>query len=321
MQIAAFIPVSDEVSQRLVRQIGVEGVLAKLPPNLTGDAPIWDLDSFARQKARYEKNGLRIVGLEGDQIDMRRIKFGLPGRDEDIERYQRMLGNMGELGIGLLCYNFMVGEGWFRSSLRMPARGGALVNGFDSRDIAGLDPQEGAPLETKEVWANYEYFIRAVLPVAEASGVVMGAHPDDPPIPELRGIGRIFSDVDGFRRAMALSDSPSHKITFCQANFKLMTDDVIGLVAEFGESGRIAFVHWRDVAGEASAFRENFHDEDPDWMIATLKAYRKVGFDGPIRVDHVPALEGEGDATGYTMLAKLNAIGYLKGILDTLERT
>jgi mannonate dehydratase len=115
---------------------------------------------------------------------------------------------------------------------------------------------------------------------------------------------------------MALSDSPSHRLTFCQANFKAMGCDVAATARRFAD--RIAFVHFRDIEGTATDFTETFHDAGPTDMPVMLRVYHELGFRGPIRVDHVPSLAGEEDLPhGYAYLGRLFAIGYMKGILDT----
>jgi mannonate dehydratase len=226
-----------------------------------------------------------------------------------------MLANMGELGIGLLCYNFMATIGWCRTDTHVPARGGAVTNRFR---FADLDPSPVSPadrIEADALWANYEYFLRAVLPAAEQAGVKLGLHPDDPPLSPLRGVARIFTSPAAFDRALALSASPAHRITFCQANFKLMGGDLAATARRFAE--RIAFVHFRDVAGTAEDFTETFHDDGPTDMAAMLRLFHEIGFRGPIRVDHVPSLSGEEDLPhGYAYLGRLFAFGYMKGILD-----
>jgi mannonate dehydratase len=247
---------------------------------------------------------------------MQRIKLGLSGRDEDLDRYCRMLENMGRLGIPLLCYNFMAGIGWHRSEPDTPLRGGALTTSFDLRDVPQALTAAGE-VSAERMWENYRVFIERVMPVADASGVTMGLHPDDPPVPVLRGIARILSSPGGIRRAMALSDSPNHAITYCQATFKLLGDHDRALLREFRD--RIAFVHFRDVDGPAERFHETFHDDGPTDMPGMIRLYHELGFAGPIRVDHVPALAGEAnDTPGYGMLGRLFAVGYLKGILDAL---
>jgi mannonate dehydratase len=317
MQICDFLTVREISRWPLIRQIGVTHAVAKLAPELTGRGRIDHLDTFAALQEIYRENGFEIVALEGDQFDMSRIKEGLPGRDEDLESYARMVSHMGELGIPLLCYNFMVRTGWYRNRHDLHERGGALVCGFALEEESQATEEE--LLCREKIRDNYRYFLEAILPVAERAGVVLSLHPDDPPIPSLRGVGRIVSSVEDVDWALGLSVSPSHRLTFCQANFRLMDPDrLIANLHHFGHAGRIAYVHWRDVVGWAENFRETFHDNGPTDMVATLRAFREADVNVPIRVDHVPALHGEASATGYTMLGRLHAIGYLQGILEAL---
>lgn len=317
MKISMFLPFHPDSRWEIARQIGVTHAIVKLAPDLTGyDAPD-KIEVLVEAKRRFAKAGLILEGLEGDAMDMSRIKLGLPGREEDIEKYQAMLRNMGEVGIPLLCYNFMAGIGWYRTRTDVSERGGALTSEFDLADV----PSEAVRITPEAVWENYRYFIQRVLPVAEASGVRMGLHPDDPPIPMLQGYGRFLTSAEGFRRAMALSESPSHGITFCQANFFAMGEDVPSLIREWGK--RIFFVHFRDIRGAGNHFVEAFHDNGDHDMADLIRAYREIGFDGPIRTDHAPSLAGEGAGSGYEMMGHIFAIGYLKGLLaaeDSRER-
>jgi D-mannonate dehydratase len=117
-------------------------------------------------------------------------------------------------------------------------------------------------------------------------------------------------------RVMALSDSPSHGITYCQATFRAMGEDIVAAARRF--ASRIVFVHFRDIAGAREDFTETFHDNGPTDMPAMIKLYADLGFTGPIRVDHVPSMAGEKNLPhGYAQLGHLFALGYLKGILDT----
>ncbi|MEO7767420.1 MAG: mannonate dehydratase, partial [Ferruginibacter sp.] len=174
---------------QLASQMGIHYAIAKLAPEITGQLPPWDFKSLKNSKFIYEANGFKLYGLEGDQFDMNRIKFGLAGRDEDIEHYKKMLINMGQLGIPLLCYNFMAGIGWYRTTTGILERGGALVSGFNTA-VANQQPlTEFGEVSEEKIWENYQYFIQQVIPVAEQAGVMMALHPDDPPVNPLRGIG------------------------------------------------------------------------------------------------------------------------------------
>ena len=162
-------------------------------------------------------------------------------REEALSHYRELLESMGRLGIKLLCYNFMVGKGWSRTGVR-EGRGGAKATYFSLKELtpkesdgsANASPIQnvGALAKTSDkselkiphdqVWANYEYFIKAVMPTAEKCGVRMALHPDDPCLPSLGGYARIFGSIEAYDRAYAIYPSPSNAVTFCQANFKLM---------------------------------------------------------------------------------------------------
>nr|WP_295926254.1 mannonate dehydratase [uncultured Dyadobacter sp.] len=301
----------------LARQMGIDHAIAKLAPELTGDLPPWDKASLKKSKETFEKSGFRLIGFEGDQFDMTRIKLGIDGRDEDLDSYMAMLENMGELGINLLCYNFMA-TGWFRTATNIAERGGALVTGFSSEAAAKLPLTRYGEVSAERIWDNYAYFLEKVLPVAEKAGVKMAMHPDDPPVPVLQGIGRIFITADATRKALNLSNSPAHGITFCQGTYATMGKDLISLAQQWKD--RIHFVHVRDVSGVPTDFRETFHDNGPTDMASVFRAYRDLGIDVPLRSDHVPTMSGEANEhAGYGVKGNLFGIGYIKGLMDALN--
>ncbi|MBN2712289.1 MAG: mannonate dehydratase [Planctomycetes bacterium] len=316
MKLGLMLPAKPDIKWQLAKQIGVTNAITKAAPELTGKLPPWDFDSLKETVETFAEAGFKLRALEGDEFDMSRIKMGLDGRDEDIERYQQMLRNMGKLGVPMICYNFMVGIGWHRSRVDLPERGGALTSGFDMADI---DNKVDLIISEDEVWANFEYFIKAVMPVAEEAGVKMALHPDDPPVSPLMGYGRILTSADAYRRAMEIVSSPSHGIAFCQATFRAMGEDIFSLIPEFGKAGKIFFVHLRDIKGEKTSFRETFHDNGPTDMGAALAAYRDAGVDCLMRPDHTPSMAGEENAMpGYEMQGRLFAVGYIKGLMDAL---
>jgi mannonate dehydratase len=324
MFLIEFLPPRPHQLRHLARQMGLTHCVVKAAPELTGLPPPFEPGVLAHIKNELAGAGISLLGLEGDPFDMSRIKLGLPGRDGDIAHYQAMLREMGRLGLRLLCYNFMAGIGWHRSQAASAGRGGALVSGFDlSKEPPGLTPPGEVPAE--KIWDNYVYFINAILPVAAEAGVRLGAHPDDPPLPALRGIGRVLYSPGQFERALGLSPSPSHGLTFCQANWKLMCGgDLPALSAAIHKhtaAGRVHFVHLRHVTGTASRFTETFHDEGSGELAAMMLEYHKNGFRGPARCDHVPTLAGEetaGHTPGYGTLGRLFADGYLLGLMDAL---
>lgn len=304
----------------LAKQLGVNHAVAKLAPELTGKLAPYDYDSLRSEVDRYAEAGFRIGALEGDQFDMSRIKLGLDGRDADIELYKRMLQNMGRCGIDLLCYNFMP-LGWLRNRVNVPDRGGALVTGY-RHDLEVHDA--GAVIPAEKIWDNYEYFLRRVIPAAEDAGVRMGMHPDDPPAPMLRGIGRIFTSADASQRALDLVPSPMNVLTFCQGTYKTMGEDVTEAIHRFGAQGKIAFVHIRDIRGTWDDFVETFPESGETDMAAAFRAYKDIGFDGYLRADHAPTMAGSqaegvfsgGTGSGYEAEGMVYTVGYIKGMMQ-----
>lgn len=315
MKLAAlFFGDKPDIKWDLYSQMGISYAIAKLAPDLTGKGPVWDFDVLKGIKRTFAEHDFDLIGLEGDQFDMTRIKLGLPGREEDVKHYRQMLVNMGRLGIGTLCYNFMQ-TGWFRTSKNIRERGRALVTGFDAADAAKLPFKEYAPVDAEKIWENYKWFISEVIPTAEQAGVRMGLHPDDPPVPIVEGIGRVFISPESIDRALSLSDSPAHGLTFCQGTYLTMGADIPTVFHKW--KNRIAFIHIRDVAGTAGHFHETFHDNGPSDIPGLLKMYADEGFDGIIRSDHVPTMAGEdNNSPSYSMNGSLFGVGYIKGIMD-----
>ena len=335
--------------------MGITEVIVKVNPDLTGLSDPWRYDTLASIVSRLKSVGLTVVGLEGDPFDMSPIKeYGTrvgekslrvdgkhhsptptqdsnSSREEALAHYRELLESMGRLGIKLLCYNFMVGKGWSRTGVR-EGRGGAKATYFSlrvgenssgSRKECSTIPLSNSnsklQLDTDQVWANYEYFIKSVMPTAEKCGVRMGLHPDDPCLPSLGGYARIFGSVEAYDRAYAIYPAPANAVTFCQANFKLMGVDLAETARHFGK--RIAFVHVRDVEGTKEDFAELFHDQGDTDQFALMRTYRELGLDVPVRGDHVPemaydrVLEPEG-TPGYFTLGRLFANGFLKALLQ-----
>jgi mannonate dehydratase len=310
---------------RTVRQVGVDYVISELdrsPDGIhdnTGDHP-WDLVPLARVKERFESVGLTVAGIE-DWPPMDRTRLGLPGREEEIEAFCTLITNMGRLGIPMLCYNWMACINWFRTSTAQLGRGGALVTGFRLSMMPQANPTWAGTVPAEQLWDALGYFLRRVVPVAERAGVRLALHPDDPPIPQLRGMSRIMVSVDAYEQAMALVDSETNGICLCQGNFTLFCDDVPGLIRHFGRQGRLAFGHFRDVRGTPSDFVETFHDEGMTDMLACMEAWHDCGFEGVLRPDHVPTLEGElNDDPAYSFLGRLHAIGYMQGLREAASR-
>lgn len=318
MLLTEYLPSRPHLLWQLSSQMGIHHAIVSARQERTGLGPPWDLDALRQLQRVFAEGGFTIYGLEGDQFDMSRIKLGLPGRDEDIAHFCQMLRNMGELGIRLLCYNFMAQIGWFRSKADVAGRGGAMVSSFDLKEVP-TEKTEGGEFSQDQIWEHFRYFIQRVMPAAEKARVQMALHPDDPPLASLRGVGRIFGTPEAFERAYELAPSPNNGVTFCRANFKLMNVSLPKWIRHFSSQQRLFFLHLRDVRGTAECFEEVFHDEAAAALIETLKECHQGGFAGPLRCDHVPTLAGEhNDQPGYGTLGRLFADGYIIGLMDAL---
>jgi mannonate dehydratase len=318
----------------LLRQCGIENVVALLrhgeqeqrmfgevggwrPTEDGNGAQPWSEAALARDVELFGEHGFTVVAIE-DTAPLDQARLGLPGRDEQIEHVQEQIRAMGRLGIPVLCYNWMAISSWARTDIAVESRGGALVTGFREAASAELPLlAEPGEITEEQLWETLEYFLHAVVPVAEEAGVRLGLHPDDPPLPVVRGVPRIMRSLDAFRRLLDLHPSPMNGVTLCQGNFALMTDDLPALIRELGARDAIQFVHFRDVRGDAHSFVETFHDDGQSDLAACIRAYAEVGFSGPMRPDHVPTMSGEpNDRPGYETLGRLFANGYIRGLLD-----
>jgi mannonate dehydratase len=305
---------------RLAQQAGIRHVIVSVDQALNQVTRDRYVETLSGIKQRYNAAGMTIAGVESHPVAAEKIKLGLPGRDEEIENYRAAVEALGEIGVPMLCYNFMAGLGWYRTKIDVPTRGGALASEFDKAEAEKQGLTQWGRVSEDRVWEAMEYFQKAVIPIAEKAKVKMALHPDDPPLSPLRGIGRILTSAANYRRVMNIVPSPVNGITFCQANFKLMGENIEALAREWCAQKKIFFVHLRDVEGTREKFVETFHDDGPTDLARMLRVYHESGFDGPIRPDHAPTMEGEtNDLPGYAILGKLFAIGYFKGILDSLN--
>src|SRR5574340_1326914 len=320
MKLAELFVPGDDRKLRLARQAGVTHAIVNTGSVLGKVSRDRYVETLSKIKADFEAAGLTIAGVESHPVPAEKIKLGLPGRDEEIANYRAVIQALSKVGIPVLCYNFMAGLGWFRTRTDVPTRGGALTSEFDYQAAKALGPTQFGEVSEQKIWSNLEYFIKAVMPVAEQAGVKMALHPDDPPVSPLRGIGRVLISAKNFQRVLDMAPSPVNGITFCQANFKLMGENIEALARKWCAQKKIFFVHFRDEEGTRERFHETFHDSGMTDMARMLQVYHETGFDGPIRPDHAPTMEGESnEKPGYAMTGKIFAFGYMKGIMDGLR--
>lgn len=304
-----------------LRQVGVKRAVGVLPRfyadwrGHAGELP-WDYAPLAQYRDQVAEAGLALDVIE-DNPPMDAIRLGTPGRDDELEAVLTLIRNMGALGISVWCYNWASVLGWLRTSFQVPTRGGAVVTAYDHTRLARAPLPDSGPVEAERLWESLAWFLERVCPAAEEAGVTLAMHPDDPPVPSIRGIARIMTSIGSFERLLDMNQSSANAITLCQGNFTLITEDLPGAIRRFDD--RIAFVHFRDVRGTPGSFVETFHDDGQTNMLECMRAYRDIGFEGVLRSDHVPTLTGDTAAVaGYSHQARLHAIGYIVGLREAV---
>jgi mannonate dehydratase len=329
----------DDTVITFARQLGLRGIQMHAPADLPGLDGHWSTAELRALRERCEAAGLTLDGLENvPAAHFSRIQRGEPGRDQQIENYQRTVRHLGEAGIGLLGYNFLPTFVW-RTGMDVAGRGGASVTAFDLADAAAgnalasykLTPAEplAGPISAAQMRDNHRYFLDAVLPVAEQAGVRLALHPDDPPVDvPLGGAGHVFTSpqalADAYRDA---AGSPAWGLDLCLGTVSEMGGEpaINEVIDFFGPRGAICYVHFRDVQGVVPAFRECFLGEGNYDPAAVLRRLAGSGFDGFLIDDHVPAMIGDpgtfGDTSSaaYCSRGRAYAIGYLQGLLRALD--
>jgi mannonate dehydratase len=329
----------DDSVATYAHQLGLRSVQFHAPSNLPGVGGYWSVAELQELRDRCTAAGLRIEGLENVPADhFNLIQRGLPGRDEQLENYRLTIRNMGKTGYDLLGYNFLTTYVW-RTKMDARGRGGAKVTEFDldrvhhgnalaRYKLAPAEPID-PPITAEQMWDNYQYFLDAVLPVAEEAGVRLALHPDDPPVDvALGGAARIFTSpaaiVEGMRRA---NGSPAWGLNFCIGTVSEMAGEqsVNAVIDALGPLQKIFYVHFRDVRGTVPRFAECFLGEGNINPARVIRRLLSHDFDGFLIDDHVPAMLGDLDTWGdtsspaYCSRGRAHAIGYLQGILNALE--
>ena len=304
---------TDEQLQTL-RQIGIDHLVHYEMANAPGKYQ--DLELAISRAARF---GLRVPVVEsGPPID--RIVQGTEGWREQTTEWVRLLGVFGTLGVEVVCYNFMpqvLSDAMVvRTSYTARTRGGAITTAYRAADLDPDGLSRGTtPISQEEMRGNLERFLRDVVPAAEAAGVKLAMHPDDPPVTPMCGLERVMSTVESFDWLLSLHSSPVHGITLCAGCFAELGVDVPSLVDRFKD--RIHFVHIRNIRGTPRDFTETFPDDGDIDLARLVRSLNRAGFDGYARPDHAPLLATEPrSAPGYGFQGHLFTIGYLRGLLD-----
>ncbi len=303
----------------LVKQLGVQYVTLWVGGR---DAT---LENFRRLVSICRAAGIKVWNIGNWAVhNIPEVTLNLPGRDQKIQQYLDYLRKIHKVGLTYTTYAHMANSVWTTGS--EPIRG-ARGRAFDlavAADEKWLAKRFGGPLthgrkfSQEEIWENYTYFIKRVVPVAEELGIRIGIHPDDPPGPALGGVPRcIFSSFEGYRRALEIADSQQIGLCLCAGCWleggKTMGKDVIETIRYFGSRRKIFKVHFRNVNRPLPQFTETFLDNGYMDMYQVIKALKEVDFDGAIIPDHVPRTVGGG------RVGNAYSIGYMRALIERAE--
>ena len=282
------------------------------------DAPLqpWDRDELQRVKTRIEGKGLVPMMVHLGRVH--RVVQGRPDAATEIETVKTNIRIAGELRIPVIEYNFIAlrgSEGYGRTT----GPGGIGLRDYDEARTHGLPPLNNVGTHTREqLWERLDGFLRAVIPVAEDSGVRLAMHPNDPPIPEFRGVAQPMRSLADQRELIELVDSPSNGITLDTGVTTEMGEDAAEAIRYFGSRDRINHVHFRNVRVEVPYYKylEVPHDAGDCDMLACMKAFKEIRYRYLVIPDHTPEFT---DDTIGSQMGWAFAIGYLRALQHAAE--
>lgn len=292
----------------------------------------WSVEEIVAIKEQLRTHGLQLYAIENfDPAQWHDVLLDGPKRAEQIEVVKRQIRNVGEAGVPVFGYNFSLAG--VAGRVHRTTRGGAVAVGMDeSAEVVQKPIPQGMvwnmvydrsapngelpPVPVEELWARYARFLKEVLPVAEAAGVRLAAHPDDPPLKYVRQQPRLVYRHHLPQKLLDLHSSPSNQLDFCVGTFAEMQDDTLYESLEsYSGQGKIAYVHLRNVRGKAPSYCETFIDDGEVDIGRVLRVLRKTQFDGVIIPDHAPQMTCA--APWHAGMAY--AMGYIKAKVQGLE--
>lgn len=318
-------PTSDEMLQYFA-QFGVKNICGYVP---TPDWKTrWEVAELEKLKKRVEAHGISLdmlaLPLSSAYIaraENPHIMLGKsPERDREIDNIINMIRAAAKAGIPALKYNLTI-LGVVRTE-RTPGRGGCSCSTFDFAKARQDTPTEAGTVSADEAWERITYFLKRVVPVAEECKVRLACHPNDPPMPSdkgFRGVQCVLGSVSGLKKFVEIQASPYHGLNFCQGTIceglENPNQEILDVIRYFGTRKKIFNVHFRNIRGKFLNFQETYPDEGDVDMLAALRVYKEVGYDGMIMPDHMP--QTVGDSNGRQAFAF--GYGYIKALIQAVD--
>lgn len=303
-------PMPDDDQLRFASQLGVTHVYTWVAVEQTSVAYLSEL------RRRVESFGLTLYNVGCMALGKSdKIHLALPGRDETIEQFKQFIRNLGQAGVYTTTFTWEPTGVW--SSEPGESRG-AQARRVDLSEMQQRPLTHGRTYTEDEIWENFTYFIRRIIPAAEEAGVRLALHPNDPPTTSLGGISCLIYSFETYLRAFAIANSPNLGMEFCTGCWLEGSEqfgDMLAAIRYFVEQKRIFIVHFRNVSAPLPEFTETFLDNGYMDMYKAMKLFVQTGYDGTMILDHTPEFAGGyalGGGTAY-------AIGYMRALIERAE--
>lgn len=295
-----------------------------------GSGRLWTLDYLQRIKKEINGHQLEWEAIENfDPAMWHDVLLDGPRKQEQMELIKEQIRVVGKAGIPVFGYNFSLAG--VAGRIKGPfARGGAESVGMQEADERPVpkgmvwnmvydetDPGETQPrIGHDELWQRLHYFLEEIIPVAEEAGVILAAHPDDPPLPYVRQTPRLVYQSHLYQKLIDMVPSESNKLEFCLGTLAEMPDDdVYQATDRYSSQQKIAYVHFRNVTGKVPEYKEVFVDEGDIDMLKVLQILKKNKYQGMLIPDHTPQMTC--GAPWHAGMAY--AMGYMKAALAAVN--
>ncbi|PPA69129.1 mannonate dehydratase [Jeotgalibacillus proteolyticus] len=336
---------NDTVQLEQIKQIpGTKGIVWALHQKPVGE--VWKKDEI-----KSEVDYIKSFGFHADVVESvnvhESIKLGNSERDQYIENYKKTIENLSEAGVKVICYNFMPIFDWTRTLLHHPLEDGSTALFFEKEKIESLDPIElintvasaseltlpgwepekmarieelfaaYKGMDEEQLWQNLDYFLNAILPTAEAHGIQMAIHPDDPPW-SIFGLPRIITGEASYERLLSISDSPSNRITFCTGSMGANPEnDMVDIASKYAQYSPFAHLRNIKIYDNGDFVETSHYTQDGsinlNGVVAQLSDQQYTGY---VRPDHGRHIWDEECRPGYGLYDRALGIMYLHGLWD-----